>query len=227
MNDPSIVIAYRDMGDEARRSAFAFVCDWYAPLGWPTVWEQGTSDETFTRASAINAGVRRAAGDIIAQVDPDSLVPLDTLRKAVTWAAEQPGLVVVHDRYLYLTREATAEVYGGRNPFTFSPADCEQSGMGGVGNAVVFSRQTWELAGGFDERFGLWGNDDGAFAVAADAIAGPTRRIVGDMVHLHHPRLPQSDPQHPDYVAGFVLAAAYRDAAAEGPDAVRRLVESR
>lgn len=225
--DPTIVIAYRDMGDEARRSAFSYVLDWYGPLGWEIVWEQGSDDATFTRASALNAAIRRASGDVIVQVDPDSLVPLDKVRRAALWAGQRPGLVVCHDRYLYLTREATAEVYGGRDPFTCGPDDCDEWGMRSSGNVVAFSRATWTWAGGFDERFGLRAGDDAAFRYAAESLAGDTRRTINDMVHLNHPRLTQYEPGGAEYAGQFALLAEYRDASARGPEAVRALVKAR
>ena len=231
--DVSVVIAYRDMGCEHRRASARYVDAWCAQVAhvldgvWEIIRSKGTTDATFTRASAINNGVRRAAGQVIVQVDPDSLVASpNQIEAALTLARQADGLVLPHNRYLYLGPAATVDVLAGR-PIDVEPADCEFYGDNNVGNVTVFSRTTWEAAGGFDERFGLWGGDDGAFAYACDALAGPTRRVDGDVIHLWHPRLPQSDPDHPDYPAQFALLAGYRDAAAVGPDAVRTLVESR
>lgn len=229
MSDVSIVIAYRDMGDEHRRRAFSYVPPWYGRLrDWEVVVESGASDATFTRASAINAAVRRATGDVIVQVDPDSLVTSHAVRLAATMATDD-GLVVAHDQYLYLGRRATADVLaGGRDPFLVLPADCESHGEGGFGNVVAFNRRTWEQSGGFDERFGLWGGDDAAFRYATEAFTGaPVRRVAGPMVHLWHPRLPQSVPGTPGYAEQFAILAEYRDAAATGPEAVKKLVMSR
>lgn len=224
----SVVIAYRDMGDEARRRAMHYVLAWYARLDWEIVVEAGASDATFTRASAINTAVRRARGDVILQVDPDSLVHLDAAQTAAAFAHED-GLVVAHDVYLYLTEQATELVLTGqRDPMQSILLDCHDHGARGSGNVVAFNRSTWERAGGFDERFGLWGGDDAAFRYAAEAITGaPTRRVPGPMVHLWHPRLPQSIPGDPGYQQQFQILAKYRDAAQVGPDAVRALVASR
>lgn len=227
--DVSVVIAYRDLGCPYRAASFAYVHDWYERLGWQIVVEAG--DDTFTRASAINTAVRRCAGRVIVQSDPDSLVPAAALRQAVTLADAEDGLVIPHDRYLYLTRDATATVLSGRSGYSpgaiMDLANCDTSGADGSGNVVVFSRATWHTAGGFDERFGLWGGDDAAFAYAAQAYYGPVRRLAGDVVHLWHPRLPQSVPGSPGFVEQFAVLAQYRDAAALGPQAVRDLVESR
>jgi len=227
--DVSVVIAYRDMGDPHRAQAFRYVLDWWPGLDVEIVVESGSSDDTFTRASAINAAVARAGGDLIIQADPDSLVPGDpSLVDALTVAGEADGLVIPHDQYLYLTADATADLYAGRAElWEMGPEHCEFHGRDGRGNVVVFHRSVWEKVGGLDERFPMWGGDDAAFAYAVEAIVGPTVRIPGPMVHLWHPRLPQSEPGHPGYRAQFEILAQYRDAAAQGPAAVRALVEAR
>lgn len=219
----SVVIAYRDLGDEHRRASFDFVRQRYEQYGWEIVIEAG--GERFSRASAINAAVMRASGDVIIQTDPDSFLPSDRQLHTAARMAETSGLVIPHDRYLYLTRAATAEVLAGRTDV--GPDDCDEHGPNGMGNTVVFSRTTWERAGRFDERFGMWGGDDAAFAYACWALCGETRRLAGDVVHLWHPRLPQSVPGGPGYAQQFAILAKYRDAAALGPDAVRELVTAR
>ena len=223
-----VVIAYRDMGCPHRRRSFRYVRDWYDQHGYPVLVEAGDADDTFTRASAINAAIARSGADIIVQSDPDSLVSAMALHIAILEAAAGDGLVVAHTRYLYLHQSATdAVIAGGRDLADLGPADCDTYGKGGLGNVVVFRRTTWEQVSGFDERFGLWGGDDAAFAYACEAMVAPTRRIDGDMWHLWHPRLPQSEPGGPGYADQFALLAQYRDAAQVGPDAVAALVRSR
>lgn len=224
----SVVIAYRDMGDPHRRAAYQWVRQWYTQPGWEVIVEGGTSNKTFTRASAINSAIRQASGDVIIQADPDSIIALTTLYEAVRQAGTFHQLVIPHDRYLYLTQDRTRDILDGRvDILTSSPVDCEFSGPDGVGNVVVFHRQVWEQAGGFDERFGLWGGDDAAYAYSCAGFCGPERRLSGDVYHLWHPRLPQSNPEHPKYIEQFALLAEYRDASEIGPEAVRQLVRSR
>jgi hypothetical protein len=231
MTDVVFVIAYRDMGDPHRAAAFRYVCDYYLRLDCPVLVESGVSDAAFTRAGALNSMIAAVPGNpVVVQTDPDSLVPLDTLRHAIAMADACGGLVIPHDRYLYLAPAPTTAILTGGvgvDPFSAGPEHCESFGPNGSGNVTVFCRATWQAAGGYDERFGLWGGDDAAFAYACEALVGPARRLHGDMVHLWHPRLPQSVPGHPGYSAQFAILAAYRDAAATGPEAVRELVRNR
>lgn len=226
--DVAVVIAYRDMGVIERARSFAFVHDWYRQLRWHVVVEGGDNDTSFGRASAINTAVARSGADIIVQTDPDQVVPLSRIREAVDLARQQPGLVLPYDRYLRLNQPFTTAVLAGAvNPFHLGVEHCEEYGPNGTGGVTVFSLATWIAVRGLDERFGLWGGDDSAFAYACDAMVAPTRRIPGDMVHLWHPTLPQAVVGSPGYLAQFSILAQYRDAAAIGPDAVRAIVEAR
>jgi hypothetical protein len=220
--DASIVMTYLP-GDAHREASYRHVVDWYFLGLGPVYVEAGVGG----RAAAINRAVAATDGDVIVQVDSDSLVPHDAIRLAIDMASTADGLVVPHSRYLYLTEAVTAEVLAGRgDPMACGPDDCDSHGPNGVGNAVVFSRATWRQAGGYDERMRF--GDDAAFAYACEAFTGqPTRRVGGDVVHLWHPRPAMSIPGTPEYLDEFVRVGEYRDAAAAGPDAVRRLVESR
>lgn len=200
--DVAVVIAYRDMGVPERRRAFHYVHDWYTTRGYPVVVEAGESDASFTRASAINTAIGRTDAAVIVQADPDNLV----------------SPVALH----------MAAVLSGQRPVTqVGPDDCELWGPDAPGGVVVFSRSTWERCGRFDERFGLWGGDDAAFAYAAEAFCGPAQRIAGDITHLWHPILPQAEIGSAGYVEQFAILAQYRDAAAVGPAQVRALVDAR
>lgn len=226
----AVVIAYRDMGDAARRASFEYVSRFYALCGYRVFTNGGASDALFTRARAINGAIRDCAADVIIQSDPDSLVQPWQLHEAVEMAVDGPGLVVPFSRYLYTTEETTAKILDGRLDLDDSAEGrwaCEEIGEGGVGNVTVFTRATWAAAGGFDERFPMWGGDDAAFAYACEALVAPMRRVQGDMVHLWHPRLPQSVPGDPGYVEQFALLREYRDANAVGAGAVRELVTNR
>jgi N-terminal domain of galactosyltransferase len=238
-----VVIAYRDMGCQYRRRSYAYVHGWYVgqaaswqlDLGWHTEVrvESGADDVSFTRASALNTAIRASVGRIIVQADPDNLVHPVALRKAIQLAAEHPGLVFPHDRYVRLGQAATDDYLNGKRLLTtMTPRDYEGPGGHGtgpraVGGVVAFGRSTWEKAGGFDTRFGLWGGDDAAFAYAAAAFTTQHRRVSGDVTHLWHPRLPQSEIGSPGYLAQFAILAEYRDAAAISPADVRQLVMSR
>jgi glycosyl transferase family 7 (putative galactosyltransferase) len=213
------------MGDPHRRAAHAWT-RLYWRKHFPDAELVEAAPDPFTRAAGLNAAIRIATRDLILQADPDTIVPVEHALVALHMANARDGLVVPYDHYLYLTEEATRRLHGGADEYSFTDADCEFSGIKGAGPVTAFSRRTWEMAHGYDERFGLWGGDDMAFAFACEAYTGvEVRRVPGPVLHSWHPRLPESVPGQPGYAEGFVLAAEYRDAASEGPDAIKFMVE--
>jgi hypothetical protein len=228
------VIPWVDRGCPFRRAAFEFTRRYWDSLGDTGLRFQvvvSGGPEPFSRAAAINHGVRDSTADVILQADPDSLVPIAQALRALERAAETDGLVIAHDRYLYLSEQATGLLYEDTRLASWRlrvPKDyCESFGEFGVGNVVAFSRRTWELAGGYDERFGVWGGDDAAFALACGTLAGEQRRVPGDVLHCWHPRLSESVPGHPEYARSMRLLREYHAAADGGPEAMRALIDSR
>ncbi len=50
------------------------------------------------------------------------------------------------------------------------------------------SRNTFIVAGGFDERFIGWGGDDDAFVHALETLCGNYIKLGREVFHLWHPR---------------------------------------
>jgi hypothetical protein len=229
--DLSIVCAWKDMGDPHRRAAFEFTRRYWGHH-FPGAELVVGCPEPFTRASGLNAAIRAATTETIVQADPDSVAPHTQIQAAIYQARKHDGLVVPYSTYYYLGEEATARLHGlppGALPYEVTAADCQFTGGGGCGPITVFSRATWEKAHGYDESFGLWGGDDGAFALACDAFCDQeTRTVDGPMFHSYHPRLTQSIPGRDGYADQFAILAAYGAASARGGrDGVRQHVLSR
>lgn len=219
-----IVVPWVDRGCEHRRRAFEFVKKW-----WDTYPVVVSSPDPFAWGVALNDAIEEMPDDaIVVHSDPDSFVPHARLVEAVQLAAASDGLVIPFDRYGYLTAAGAGDFYrtGCITRTAYAPSPFEFEGQGGSGNVTVYSRRTWEQAGGYDPRFGTWGGADGAFAFCCDALVAPTRRLEGLMVHLWHPRLPESKPGGPGYAEQFAMVAEYRDAAGDA-DALRALIEAR
>ena len=111
---------------------------------WTLRIPEGESDESFHRVVEINRAIREAPEDaIIVWADPGSLlVDPASYRDAVT-LAETDGLVLPHTRFLYLGPEASEQILNRWwEPSEVGPADCDEHGPSGGGNAQVFSRRT-------------------------------------------------------------------------------------
>lgn len=215
----SFVMCYRDFDDEWRRRSYYYCRPWYEQaalrLGADFVLDSGGGGH----AAAINRGVQAAIGSIIVLVDSDSLVPIDRILAAAE-LAQKPGLVVPHDRFCYLTPDASEQVFAGRDPFSFGAGDCHWIPGEGVGNVVVFSRDTWAAVGGYDERFYAWGGDDTAFHLTLEALVAPTRRVPGDVVHLWHERPAEESVGRPGDIEQLLQQYVR---AAQNPRLVRRV----
>jgi hypothetical protein len=212
----AVVIPYHDFGDEHRARSFRFVRRWWVDA-FPHADFIIADPPEFTRARALNYGIQQADPDaMILHSDPDSIVAPAQAVAALELAESEDGLVVASNHAMYLNQEKTewARNWGGiASAFeTLTDADCEWAGPGAVSNVTAFTRQTWEAAGGYDERFGVWGGDDACYAFAAHWLVAPMRRVPGPVWHLWHPRPPESIPGHPEYLRQHTIIEGYRDA---------------
>ncbi len=201
----SVVIAHKELGDGRRTRLFEWI---------DARWRSWLPDAEHIRIHETTTG------DIIVHADPDSIVNLANVLEAVKLAGDADGLVVPFDRYYYLTEDATDRLLGDEehDPESINldvAENIEHSGPGGVGNCTVYSRATWQIVGGYDERFGLWAGDDAAFAFATGVLVAPQRRLTGAAVHLWHEPHPDSVVGSVGYLAQMTILEEYRDA----PDA--------
>src|SRR5580704_8264928 len=221
---------FRDVtGSHERVASLGFVTAWYG-RHFPA-WRLLPPDDgepEFHRVKAINRAIDAQPEDaVIVWADPASFLRWPgQLRRAVR-LAEEPGVVLPHQRVMYLNPDASRRVLDHWS-FEFTDEECDEVVPSSFGNLLVFSRATWLAAGGLDERFPpLYGGDDAAFGYACDALVAPVRRLEGDAIHLWHPRLAASVPGTREYGEQFAILAEYRDASERGSAAVRELVASR
>lgn len=182
-------------------------------------WEifEGTCDDgPFNRSQAVNRAAETAGEwDVALVIDGDTVSEPDAVLRAVAYAFSTGGLGVAHDKRVMMSERATRQVLQGRLP---------ESRWGQRGNstvtytdsvscAVAVSRRTWQMVGGFDERFVGWGFEDTAFEVAVQTLTGtPLRRENSTCYHLWHPISPEAHRDSPTYVANQALRDRYLSA---------------
>jgi hypothetical protein len=174
---------------------------------WPVI-EGFSENGPFNRAAALNDAAARYPWRIAVIHDADSVVDPPRLRAAVN-AARQGLLVLPHDSFRSLTQRGTNEVLRGRvrpeqAPTRWTRPETKSS-------CLCVSRDLWDAAGGFDERFQGWGFEDAAFYAACRRLSG-VQRIGGPVHHLWHPRSKEKDPGRSDYVRNRELAERYKSA---------------
>lgn len=178
---------------------------------------------------APNQAIERTDAEVIVVGDADTIVAPAAVQVAVALAEKRDGLILPHDQWFYLPRRvsertsveeaATRLTVAGRWP-VHAAEKFERSGQLSVGGVVVFSRQTWERAGRYDED--IVHGYDACFALACGTLVAEQVRLPGDLIHFWHPRPEIEDP--PETWATIGL---YEAAAEAGPEAMAALVEQR
>jgi hypothetical protein len=184
----SVVIPYRRT-DEHREAALAKVLQQFeAHHDWQVVI--GTDDkEPFSKARAVNDGVRRSFGDFLVICDADLLCPdiedaVNQCRKGVRW-------IMPYSILYRLSKTATQKVLRGADPLPIAKSRNGALDVGpysGVigGGVVVLRRSVYEDIP-MDERFEGWGGEDISWGMALRSLAGMPRKTNGPLYHLWHP----------------------------------------
>lgn len=197
----AVILPFRDRGTDPLRKAnlervlehwgqgsSIFIDDGIDARNWdlcpPVVVDDGCDgDAQFNRSAALNRGATVDA-DVLVFAEADMIVDFSQIYVAAQLAAMTPGLVIPFNEYRALMPEDSDRV---RN-YELDPGDARWDGIRkpAIGAVNVVSRETYELVGGYDERFeGSWYDDD-AMKIAFEMCAGPTRFVNGPGYHLYH-----------------------------------------
>jgi hypothetical protein len=173
----------------------------------------GNSTAEFNHPLALNRAAAKATHDLLLVADIDIVPDPDWIDRAVE-AVKNGAPWVATERYLKLSKHATRRLLL-RPPaanIAFGPSLEEPPIVGSCAPPVLITREGFEASGGYDERIGWWGPDDGIFRICVDTFWGPLERVKGDALHLWHPR---PDPIHRHQDAQHTLVFAYQDAAGD------------
>jgi hypothetical protein len=179
----SVVVPRTPGTCEHRDRAWQWVKARYAAAhpAWEVV--EGFGGDPWCKAAAVDDGLQKASGDVLVVADADCWT--DGLPEAVDLLDDAPW-VVPHLTVHRLTREATDKVLAGAEPGAVHDFDqAPYHGWAG-GGFVVIRRADYERAP-MDPRFEGWGLEDASFAIAADELVGPHRRLGWPLWHLWHP----------------------------------------
>lgn len=218
--NPAVILPYRaDTGDRSRN--YRAVLDFWETFGCPINTADSSDPARFDKAEAVNTAVRdAAAADVLIITDVDILpTSLGQVIDAANQAYDRNAYVTTYTDLLTLNPAATRTVCDNLPDDTPVP----RSGLLDSHHntwlcSFAISRSLFDRAGGFDERFKGYGEQDIAFLFAAGTFGG-RGHAAGTAYHLWHPFV---DKDHPLRQANHELLSRYR--AANGhPDLMQAL----
>lgn len=150
----------------------------------------------FNKAKVVNRAAELATGDLLIIADADVFFGTKLIDKIMAIADQYPW-IVPFDRCYRLTQEISQEITKTGEivlpkQIHFNEVETIMNYTGALMNVVP--RRSFEKAGGMDERFCGWGEEDGSFAKALDTLAGKHYRMNEAIFHLWHP---WADFNHP------------------------------
>ena len=186
---PAVIIAFRDRGlDQLRSANLVRVAEHWAQYDCEilVVSDGREGDAQFNRSRAYNRAVEQTDAEVLVFTESDIIISHEQIDRAVKLAADAPGMVIPFSWFMALSEEDSERV----RDHQIDPVDCEKHPVkghrGSIGAACVVSRDSYQVVGGFDEKFeGAWYDDD-AMKIAFDVAAGPTRWVEGSAYHLYH-----------------------------------------
>ena len=161
----------------------------------------------YNRAWGLNVGAVAALGTrdpgaargALCLLDADLLAPPDFLARGLAAMEEGVRALLPYREILYLDAPSTERVLA-TEPAAGAPADLVAPAVltgrrftDSLGGALWVDAALYLAVGGHDERFRGWGSEDREMARRLERAAGRLRRLDGCLLHLDHPRPPESD----------------------------------
>jgi hypothetical protein len=211
----AVVVPCR-LDDEHREAAWQWVSNRYADHhpDWQVVTGAGP-DGPWVKALAVAEALGKTDADLIVLADADCWT--EGLSWAVQKLAEWPWVIPHH--YVHrLTQEATHAVLNGA-PLGGATAQHPYKGYAG-GGFMALRRDVYEQVP-LDPRFVGWGQEDSAWHLALQKVAGQGIRGTADCWHLYHPPQPRMSRQYGSEASQALLD---RYATARSADAMKALL---
>lgn len=188
LNDVSVIIPI-SLSNEERRKAYQWILEFYHELLPEVELCIGETNETnlFSRAKAINLGVKKATRDKLVIADGDLFFNPLIIEEAVKELDTFPW-VIPFSKVFNISKKSSNQLYLLKPQWPIPiKLDCVKRPQMGWGGINVVSREKFYNVGGFDERFAGWGGEDDAFAFSMNNLYGSAKRLNHSIFHLWHP----------------------------------------
>lgn len=203
----SIIVPLRADPGSLRERNWGWLHDyWRAEMPGAQVIIGRNDDRIFSKTRAVNNGVRRSRGRILAVVDADCYLPGAVIQQCAddldaSLARGIPRWFIPYRALYRLTEGASDQVVLGSAPDdplripTPPPDDWVESTVGSMHGrrygalVTVYPREAFDLLGGMDWRFAGWGGEDIAYARALDTLYATHKTTDNQVCHLWHPKI--------------------------------------
>ena len=152
------------------------------------------SEEFFWKSRAINEAVSQIddPNAVIIMTDNDCILTPDTL-KEIDYS-NNFGVITPFDDIHFLNESQTRKYINGDHSVRGKRDLAVNRYTGGL---TIFSIDTFNKLGGFDEEFQGWGGEDCAFINKCEKLDIKYSRVTGTVTHLFHPT--ESNNNNPKY----------------------------
>ena len=232
--DLSIIVAYR--GDDGLRTRqMKWTVRRYREM-FPeaeVILSEDKSDQgwtSFCKSKYINLGVKRSTRSVLLITDIDVVLPRGSILKAVK-ALDKNCLVVPYNLLYKLSSSSSERILGNlptkrmpNVPLSLQTAVSLTKRWHPQGISVI-TRENFDLAGGYDERFVGWGSEDSAFQSAVNTMCeGGFLQLEGIAYHLKHPIVKDRHLLRDQRVGDLVEAYT---AARHNKEAMKKIIDGR
>ncbi|WP_209125693.1 galactosyltransferase-related protein [Alkalihalobacillus sp. BA299] len=170
-------------------------------------------DKLFNKSKAINTAAKKATKDVFVIADTDIVYNPQIIIQSIN-LLNNHAWVIPYSKCLDLTEASTTQLLK-MEPRWPLPIKVEyndrlkrNSTYKSVGGLIVLWRKSFNIVGGFDERFKGWGKEDDAFKNAMNTLCGRYRRIEAEYIyHLWHPKV--GGKGNPNYINNKQLYQSY------------------
>lgn len=216
----AVVIPWRG-GCEHRDRALQWVEPRIRATGWRVI-VAGAPPGDWIKAAAVNPVIARLPVAYSTVVVMDADVWCQGLQAAVSAVQAGARWAVPHQTVYRLTPESTSRLIAGEPPEGLPTSERPHRATRGGGIVVLNRDLANEVP--MDPRFRGWGQEDSAYGLALQTLAGEAWASDVPLYHLWHP--PQArNTRKVGSIAGQQLYRRYITARIQGPEVMRALIK--
>ena len=150
-------------------------------------------DTIFHRTKYLNELTKLSSTEYLAIWDTDVLIPPEQIKEAINILRKKNAqMAFPYDGRFYNTPKTIKEEYGEKRTFELFDKNLDMFGLGfgnhSVGGAFMVNREHYINAGGENENFYGWGDEDVERVKRWEILGYDIKRINGPLFHLHHGR---------------------------------------